>query len=395
MKLKVNKTSFLEFSKFNIITILSKFVAVFFLPFLTTILPKEEIGIISIYTRLIGLLSILFGLGYFSQIIKIKSISVLEKLITEFSIILLIGFLLSLFFFLVPSYGSYNIGLIVLPAVSLAGLTFFRNYYRLNSLTNKYIFNELIFIFTSVGFSLLLLYFFTNYLSRIWGLCLGYLVTFIFYFSRFKSFNIKLSKSFSFLKNSIALLPHMILKWIRSRSDIILIAMFFSESVVGDYAIALSVSSLVLVFYDAHNQYFLSISKKYFQSNNIKIWFKEILKSLIFYAVILIGLQLFIDFIYFVFDWGDYEDGKIYARLLSVVFFLRSVPNLLTTYFNFHNLNMLLSKITFLTSLFYLIFGIICLKYFLIEYFIFLLIFSELLLSSIFIYFIRYEKKSN
>ena len=61
MKLKV-KTSLLEFSKFNIVTILSKLVAVFFLPFLTTLLPKEEIGIISIYTRLIGLLSILFGL---------------------------------------------------------------------------------------------------------------------------------------------------------------------------------------------------------------------------------------------------------------------------------------------------------------------------------------------
>ncbi|MDA9026943.1 oligosaccharide flippase family protein [Flavobacteriaceae bacterium] len=394
MKLKV-KTSLLEFSKFNIVTILSKLVAVFFLPFLTTLLPKEEIGIISIYTRLIGLLSILFGLGYFSQIIKIKSILVSKKLITEFSIILLIGFLLSFFFFLVPSYGSYNIGLIALPAVSLAGLTFFRNYYRLNLLTNKYIFNELIFIFTSVGFSLLLLYFFTSYLSRIWGLCLSYLLTFIFYFSRFKSINIKLFKSFSFLKNSVALLPHMILKWIRSRSDIILIAMFFSKSDVGDYAIALSVSSLVLVFYDAHNQYFLSISKKYFQSNNIKIWFKEILKSLIFYVVILIGLQLFIDLIYSVFDWGDYEDGKIYARLLSVVFFLRSIPNLLTTYFNFHNLNILLSKITFITSLFYIIFGIICLKYFFVEYFIFMLIFSELFLSSIFIYFIRHEKKSN
>lgn len=391
----VSKAKILEFSKFNAVTIIFKSVTVFFLPFLTTILPKDEIGLISVYIRLIGLVSIVFGLGYFSQIIKINDSLSLKKLISEFVSFLLLGFIVSLILFLIPNYDSYNLGLITLSGVFLAGLTFFRNYYRLNSLTNEYLLNEIIFIITSVGFSLILLYFYTSYLSRIWGLCLSYILTFIFYFNRFKIVNLKLFNFFSFLKNSIALLPHMILKWIRSRSDIVLIAMFFSESDVGDYAIALSVASLVLVFFDAHNQYFLSISKKYFQNNNIKTWYKEILKSLVFYIIILIGLQLVIDLIYTVFDWSNYEGGKIYARLLSVVFFLRSIPNLLTTYFNFHNLNILLSKITLLISLFYAIFGIISLKYFFVEYFIYMLILSELFLLSIFIYFIKHEKKFN
>jgi len=380
----ISKIKILEFSKFNVVTIISKFVAVFFLPFLTTILPKEEIGLISIYTRLIGLVSIVFGLGYFSQIIKIKDSLSLKKLINEFVKILLVGFTISLILFLIPNYGSFNIALIMITGVFLAGLTFFRNYYRLNSLTNKYLINEIIFIVTSVGFSLIFLYFFTNYISRIWGICLSYILTFIIYYKRFKMPNLKPYTSFSFFKNSISLLPHMILKWVRSRSDIVLLTLYFSASVISDYAIALSVSSLALVFYDAHNQFFLSSAKNNLQANEIKKWTKEIYKSVILYFLILIVLILSIDLIYSIFGWIDFENGKTYAKILSCLFFLKAISNLFTTYFNYFNLNYTLSKITFMISIIYLISGIISMHYFNIEIFLVSLILIELIVITIF-----------
>ena len=392
--MKFNK-SLLEFSKFNTVTVLSKLVAVFFLPYLTTILVKDEIGTIAVYTRLIGFMSIIFGLGYFSQIIKIKKKSSLKKLINEFIIILSFGFIFSIIFFLFPNFFNYNLGLIFLAGVTLSGLTFFRNYYRLNSLTDKYLFNEIVFIITSVALSLIFLFFYKNHISRVWGLCLGYIITLIFYISRFTEISFDFKISLTFFKNSILLIPHIILKWVRSRSDLVLIAVFFSSSIISDYAIALSVASLSLVFYDAHNQFFLSISKNNLQKNNLKNWLKNIFFSVVFYFVIMIGLQLFIDLIYSIFNWDDYLQGKIYARILCVIFFFRAIPNLITVYFNYNNLNIILSKITFSISIFYIIFGTLLLKYFNIEYFLYMLIFLEICILGIYYYFIKNGKSFN
>ena len=55
-------------------------------------------------------------------------------------------------------------------------------------------------------------------------------------------------------------------------------------------------------------------------------------------------------FIYDIFKWEDFSGGAVYILPLLIIFLLRSIINLLTTYFNYFSLNKFLSIITILSS---------------------------------------------
>lgn len=313
---------------------------------MTVFLDNEGIGKLSEITRIVGVLSILFGFGYYSQIIRSGDG---RKLKIEFTYVVQ-WLLISLIFTCPLIFTKFSlIWLVLATSFVLSFLNFLRTEARVFNNTKKYVRNEYIFVLVSSLLTMCLVYLYPLYTSRVWSLLLAYVVTTILYNSLKLSFVTK-PKEFIYLKDALSVLPHSVFRWFRVRSDIIFIGLFYSASMQGDFAIATSICTLSMVLYDTYNQWFISIAKSKFERGLRKEWLKLVYWSISLYLIVMILNYLASNFIYDIFNWKDFSGGAVYILPLLVIFLLRSIVNLLTTYFNYFRLNNILSMITILSS---------------------------------------------
>lgn len=341
----------LDLGSYFSVTFLSKGVGLITLPILTKFLAKDEIGELSETLRIITLISLFLGLGYTSQLIRTTKDKTVEK---EYLAISKYFVLATLILFPLVFNNLETVWLIFFSSLGLALLNFHRTEYRILKKTRKYVLNEYIFLTVSTLLTILLVILKPVYESRIIGLSVAYVVVIILYLREFKFWINKPSK-FNHLKEALTILPHNILRWIRVSSDVVLIGLFYASAVQADFAIATSVASISLITFDTYNQWFISVAKQNFDSREISKWINYLVKSFLGYTVILFIVNYLSKYFYIIFEWSEFLDGFIYILPLTLIYYIRSLINLLTTYFNYFGLNNLLSIITLTSSIIYLI----------------------------------------
>lgn len=318
---------------------------------MTKFLVKDEIGQLSEILRIITLISLFLGLGYNSQLIRTTKDKTVEK---EYLAISKYYVLATLILFPLVFNDLKTVWLIFFSSLGLSLLNFFRTEYRIFKKTRKYVLNEYIFLAISTLLTIVLIILKPVYESRIIALSVTYVVVIILYLKEFK-FWINKPKKFNHLKEALTILPHQILRWIRVRSDIVLIGLFYASAVQADFAIATSIASLSLITFDTYNQWFISVAKQNFDSREISKWLNYLVKTFLGYTVILFIVNYLSKYFYIIFGWSEFLDGFIYILPLTLIYYIRSLINLLTGYFNYFGLNKLLSIITLISSIIYLI----------------------------------------
>lgn len=323
------------------------------MPVLTEFIPKNEIGELSEITRYIGLLSLLMGLGYTSQLIRVKNKIETRRLENEFEYFFIIFITISILTFILFAGSTLSISLIAISATTLSALKFQRVKYRLQDKIKDYSLIEYLFIVMSLGFSFIGLYFIPSFASRLIALVISYILALAVY-KRKDPIRFKKPVSFIYLTESISVLPHTLLRWIRVRSDVILIGLFFSSLVQADFAIALSVSSLVLAFFDTYNQWFLKISKDCLDRQEHRRWAVLVTISVLVFVTVASLFSLSTNYIYLFLRWESFMTGIPWIKFLLMIYISRAGINLLTSFFNYYRLNRVLSIVTISSSVLYL-----------------------------------------
>jgi len=195
-----------------------------------------------------------------------------------------------------------------------------------------------------------------DFMSRIYGIGLGYFCVFILCFSSSKFFfsSVKLSQVKVVFLYGINMLPQIASGLIKMGADKIVIFYFFSAEVLGVYSYSFLVCSAFLVVGNAFNNSATPNIMKMFSSNSIKEVRKYRARIVLFEMLILFIFVVAVFIFFRFFSPSGYNSSKIDLLFLMLSFFLQSIYMLYGKVFIFSNKMLFLGFVNLLSVGFYM-----------------------------------------
>ncbi len=325
-----------EFSK-NVLTLMTgttiaQAIPIAISPILTRIYTPEDFGVLALFISIVSIMSVVSTGKYEMPILLPKKDSFAYQLVVFSGVIVLISSIFYLFSVVIINiFYSFNIIYYLLPfTVFFIGLNNTFDKYN-NRIKNYKLMSYQRLIKTTIE-SLVSIFFMLIFHIKtglIWGFVLGFLVSNIaMVYINIKSFQ---KKAFKISKSKIKVLakkyinfpkynmPHALLNVVSANVPIFLIPIFYGNATLGLYAFGLKIvqAPLSLLSTATFNVLGQKMAEEYARGNEIYSIFKNILKKLILFALIMLPFFIFADDIFALVFGNKWEVAGEYIQILA------------------------------------------------------------------------------
>jgi len=367
--------------------ILNKAMPFLLLPILTTYLTPRDYGLISLFSIITGILTIIIGLNLNGAInisyFKLRNKILLSQYVGNAIILLIIMTIIILFLAFLYS-ALFSIKEIALPflwiiiaiIVSLAQVIIRINLtlYQAEEKAKEYVSFEFIQVLINLILSLILIVGYSlSWEGRLIAIATTSIVFanislyILFKYRKMIQLNIKQSYIKDMLSYGIPLLPHSLAGWGKTSLDRLIIVHFLGLNELGIYTIAYQIASILNIILVAFNRAWTPYL--YARLNNISKETKYILVKYTYIYFILVCflylfLSLFIDNIFEYFIDATYSSAIILVPIIMSSFIFGGMYYMVGSYILYEKKTGVISKATVSSTLLHLI-----LVYFSIQYY--------------------------
>lgn len=385
---KIKQSKFLKNSMIYLSAdILNKAMPFLLLPILTTYLTPRDYGLISLFSIITGILTIIIGLNLNGAInisyFKLRNKILLSQYVGNAIILLIIMTIIILFLAFLYS-ALFSIKEIALPflwiiiaiIVSLAQVIIRINLtlYQAEEKAKEYVSFEFIQVLINLILSLILIVGYSlSWEGRLIAIATTSIVFanislyILFKYRKMIQLNIKQSYIKDMLSYGIPLLPHSLAGWGKTSLDRLIIVHFLGLNELGIYTIAYQIASILNIILVAFNRAWTPYL--YARLNNISKETKYILVKYTYIYFILVCflylfLSLFIDNIFEYFIDATYSSAIILVPIIMSSFIFGGMYYMVGSYILYEKKTGVISKATVSSTLLHLI-----LVYFSIQYY--------------------------